>query len=526
MILNSDFRIHLQNLERIGLLRHVTKEVDKNWEISAVMRWVYHGNSEPRRYAVMFDHVKGYNIPVVVGAIGASYMTYAVSLGLDPMRPKTDLMDEIRKRWIKAIDHPIEPVLVSTGPCKENILLGDEVDIHKLPVPVWTPEKDRYWKEGYGFLTSPFHITKDPETGIRNVGTYRNMLRKEPDEMGIFPSLGTDLLLHIKKNEAKGWPTEIATVIGTDPTIGMTSVTTFPPEYDEMAISGGLRGTPIELVRCETVDLEVPATAEFVIEGKILPPHERSYEMEGPFGEFTGHQGGALLNPVYKITCITHRDNPIYQGFISEMPPSESSKLRHISTESLVLRQLEMLGIPGIVDINMPETTQSHITIISIKKLSMRHPAKVANALFSILQPGSGKIVIVVDDDIDVYDNDHLWWAVTFRTSMVPERMNIHFVEGLQAVKLDYSALPSFFSEGKIPPSMGQPAIGLFIDATRPFIPFPGVSLPPEKYLKKVRDIWESYHLPELEREDLPKAAQLEEEHLKSGIVTFPDADI
>lgn len=526
MIWNSDFRTHLQNLEAMGLLKHVTTEVDKNWEISAVMRWVYHGNSETKRYAVMFDRVKGYSIPVVVGAIGASYMTYAVSLGLDPTRPKPDLMGEIRKRWIKAINHPIEPILVKSGPCKENILLGDKVDIHKLPVPVWTPEKDRYWKEGYGFLTSPFHITKDPETGIRNVGTYRNMLRKERDEMGIFPSPGTDLLSHIKKNEAKGRPTEIATVIGTDPTIGMTSVTTFPPEYDEIAISGGLRGAPIELVRCETVDLEVPATAEFVIEGKILPPHERPYELEGPFGEFTGHQGGALLNPVYKITCITHRNNPVYQGFISEMPPSESSKLRHISTEALVLRQLEILGIPGIVDINMPETTQSHITIISIAKMSLGHPAKVANALFSILQPGSGKIIIVVDDDIDVHDDGHIWWALTFRTSMVPERMNMHFVEGLQAVKLDYSALSGLTAEGKIPPPMGRSATGLFIDATRPFIPYPGVSLPPVKYLRTVRDQWESYGLPDLERKDLPKSALLEEDHLKDGIITFPKVDI
>lgn len=111
MLSNLDFRTHLRNLETVGLLKHVTKEVDKNWEISAVMRWVYHGNSEPKRYAVMFDQVKGYDIPVVVGAIGASYMTYAVSLDLDPMQPKPDLMNEIRKRWIKAINDPIEPVL-------------------------------------------------------------------------------------------------------------------------------------------------------------------------------------------------------------------------------------------------------------------------------------------------------------------------------------------------------------------------------------------------------------------------------
>ena len=387
----KDFRTHLKNLEEMGLLKHVTKEVDKAWEISAVMRWVYHGNPEDKRYAVMFDHVKGYSTPVVVGAIAASYRTYAISLGIDPHQPRLNCLKEIRERWKKAVNQPLEPVLVKRGPCKENILLGDQVNIHKLPVPVWTPEKDRYWKEGYGFLTSPYHISKDPETGIRNVGTYRNMLRKEPDEMGIFPSPGTDLRSHVIKNEAKGRPTEIATVIGTDPTIGMTSVTGFPPEYDELGISGGLRGEPIEVVKCETVDIEVPATAEFVIEGKILPAQERPYEIEGPFGEFTGHQGGSLPNPIYKITCITHRNNPIYQAFISEMPPSESSKIRHISTEALVLRQLEMFGIEGIVDINMPETAQSHITIISIRKRSVGHPAKVANALFSLLQPGSGK---------------------------------------------------------------------------------------------------------------------------------------
>ncbi|HNU72495.1 MAG TPA: UbiD family decarboxylase [Thermodesulfobacteriota bacterium] len=520
-----DFRKHLERLEQTGLLRHVTTEVDKNWEISAVMRWVYHGNPENKRYAVMFDNVKGYTTPVVVGVIGASYLTYAVSLGIDPTQSKSEVLRQIRARWKKAIDDPIPPVMVSEGSCQEVVMAGSDVNMHKLPVPVWTPEKDRYWKEGYGFLTSPYHITKDPETGIRNVGTYRNMLRRERDEMGIFPSPGTDLFGHVNKNEAKGLPTEIATVIGAQPAVGLTSVTGFPPDYDEMAIAGGLCREAIEMVKCKTVNLEVPATAEFVIEGRILPPQDRPYEIEGPFGEFTGHQGGSLLNPIYKITCITHRKNPIYQGFISEMPPSESSKVRHLSTEALVLRQLDLLGVEGIVDINMPETAQSHISIVSIKKISVGHPAKVANALFSILQPGAGKIVIVVDDDVDVWDYDHVWWALTFRNSMVPSRMNTRLIEGLQAVKLDYSAIMEFSNERK-PPIMGLPATGLFIDATRPFIPYPGVSLPPAHYLLNARDQWETYNLPALERTDLPKPSVLEEEHLKKGFVVFPAVDI
>jgi UbiD family decarboxylase len=522
----SDLRSHLENLEALGLLRHVTTAVDKNWEISSVMRWMYHGNPEEKRYAVIFDKVTGFDIPVVVGAIGASYLTYAAALGLDPGKAKSELFKEIRQRWNHAISHPLDPVVVKAGPCKENILLGDKVDIHMLPVPVWTPEKDRYWKEGYGFLTAPYHISKDPDTGIRNVGTYRNMLRKEPDEMGIFPSPGTDLGVHVKKNEARGRATEIATVIGADPVIGMTSPTSFPADYDELAISGALRGRPIELVKCETVDLEVPASAEIVIEGKILPPQERPYEWEGPFGEFTGHQGGAVMNPIYKITCITYRGNAIYQAFISEMPPSESSKIRHLSTEGVVLRQLGMLGIEGIVDIHMPETAQSHITLVSIKKNSVGHPAKVANALFSILQPRSGKMVIVLDDDIDIRDYEHVWFALTFRTSMVPGRMHASFVGGLQGVILDYSALPSLPGKDDTPPRFGRPANGLFIDATRPFYPYPGVSLPPMKYLTKALDQWGKYGLPALERKDLPKSVQLEEEHLQQGIIRFPDPEI
>ena len=134
-------------------------------------------------------------------------------------------------------------------------------------------------------------------------------------------------------------------------------------------------------------------------------------------------------------------------------------------------------------------------------------------------------MVIVVDDDVDVSDYDNVWWALTFRTSMVPEKMNIHFVEGLQAVKLDYSALPSFSSK-RTPSLWGDAANGLFIDATRPFIPFPGISLPPAKYLIKARDQWSQYNLPALERKDLPKASSLEQEHLKQGIVVFPDVEI
>lgn len=518
-----DLREALAALEKKGLLKHVTQEVDKNWELSAIMRWVYQGYREEQRYAIMFDNVKDFSIPVVVGAIGSSYKSYALGLGIDPTgKSRTEVMAEIRKKWLNAMKHPIEPEIVSTGPCKENILKGDEINIHKFPVPVWTPEKDGNWEQGCGFITSAYHITKDPETGIRNMGTYRCMLRKTPNEMGISTQPGSHLTLHFRKNEKMGKFTEVATVIGAEPCIGMTSVTPIPVNVDELAVSGGLKGEPIELVKCETVDLEVPATAETVIEGRIRPEAERPYEVEGPFGEYTGYQGQSRFRPAYEMTCITHRNNAIYQAFISQMPPSESSKVRQIGWEWMVLSQLEAIGIGGIVDIHMVEGGGSVPVIVSIKKSGPGHAARIANAIFSI-QPRFSKLVIVTDDDIDIHDLENVIWAITFRTSLAPGREDIHFVKGLTAPDLDYSAAPSA-EEAMLRKRLGRvwPASGLLIDATRPYTPYPAVSLPPAKYLEQVRDRWGEYGLPDLEKTELPKCIVMEEEYLNEGIVTKP----
>lgn len=514
--MDDGLRGHLERLERQGLLRRVSQEVDKNTELSSVMRWVYMGFPEDQRFAIMFDNVKGYSIPVVAGAIGASYKTYAASLDIDPLQPRAQVMKEVRERWIQALDCPAAPTLVDTGPCKENVLKGKDVDIHKFPIPVWTPTKDRNWDKGFGFLTAPYHVTKDPETGVRNVGTYRNMTREEPNIMGIGIFPGSHIWHHVTKNEKRGRATEIATVIGAHPALGMAATTEVPYGVDELAVAGALRQAPFELVKCETVDLEVPADAEIVIEGRLLPPQERPYEEEAPFGEYTGYEGAARMSPVYQITCITHRNNPIYQAFISEMPPSESSKLRHIGFEALALRQLRALGIPGIVDINVPDTGQAAIAIVSIRKLGVGHPGRVASALFSILQPRWGKFVIVTDDDVDVYDLDNVLWAVAFRTCLAPDRRKIHFIGGLTAQVIDYSAATSAEELGN---KFDYASDGVLIDATRPFKPYPVVSLPPAEYLERAKDRWEAFGLPPLPKKDLPRSVLVEEEYLKEGIV-------
>ncbi len=517
----QDLRQFLSALEKHGLLRHVKTEVDKDWEISAIMRWIYHGHSEENRYGVIFDRVRGHSIPVVVGAVGGSYKTYALGLGIDPGGPRAETMAKIRERFATALDNPIKPVTVGRGACQENVLKGDQVDLHRLPVPVWTPEKDGNWEKGLGFLTAPCHITKDPDTGIYNMGTYRSMVREQRNEIGINFSIASHIQNHVRKNEARGKPTEVATVLGPDPAVMMASVTRVPEDADEIAVAGGLRGESVEMVRCRTIDLEVPASAEIVIEGRILPQKERPFEIEGPFGEVTGYQGCATYSPVCEISCITFRNNPIYQAFLSQMPPSESSKVRQIGLESLTLKKLADSGVEGIEDISMPEGSQGRFIVVSIRKSDSGHAERAARAVFKILQPRYAKFVIVTDDDVDIYDLDTLIWAITFRTSLTPDRRGVHFIEGLSATALDYSAAPSLEEElRKRSGDYGWPGVGLFIDATRPYEPYPVTSLPPPQYLERAITAWKRYGLPDLERESLPRSVVVEEEYLKVGKVT------
>lgn len=517
--MSYDLRMHIDALERHGLLRRVRREVDKNWELSAIMRWVYIGYEESKRYSVLFEHVKGYEFPVVVGATGASYKTYAVALGIDPDQPRAKVMGEIRRKFIHALKNPLPTVRVDSGPCKERIDRGSAVNMHKFPIPVWTPVKDCGWEEGRGFLTSTYCMSRDPDTGIRNVGTYRMMIRPEPNVTGIAATFGAHIMQHVRKNEERGRATEIATVIGGDPVIGMVSTTQIPYGVDELAVAGALRGSPIPVVRCETVDIDVPADAEIVIEGRLPPEKERPYEPEAPFGEYTGYQGSAKLSPVNEISCISYRKDCIYQAFISQMPPSESSKVRHIGFESLILKHLQDLGFDEVVDINIPEGAQVGVIIVSIRKQDAGQPARIAQAIFSLLQPRWGKFIIVTDDDVDIYDLDNVFWAITFRTSLAPGRRNIHFLEGMIAQILDYSAANAIED---LKSRWDWPSDGVLIDATRPYAPYPVVSLPPAQYLTRALESWKEYGLPELDRKEIPQCLVVEEDYLRKGLAALP----
>ncbi len=509
-----DFREFLAILEQHDLLRRVKTEVDKNWELSCVSRWTFLGMPEDKRYAIFFENVKGFNIPVVVGAVAASYKTYAVALGIDPSKPRSDVIGSIRERWVKALRNPIKPRLVNGGACKEVIMKDEDVDIHFLPVPVLTPDKDG----GEGYLTCAHHFTKDPQSGLRNVGIYRCMIRADKNKIGTMPSPRSHAMIHIKKNGAAGKSTDVAIALGADPTLAMTAGVPVPIGVDELDIAGGLVQEPLELVRCETVDLEVPASSEIIIEGKILAPNEYPYEEEGPFGEYTGYQGSPTISPVIHVTCITHRKAPIYHALLSEFAPSESSRLRTLYLESKIINDMNALGLPGIIDVYVPEAGQAGVIIVSIRKMYEGHPAQVANAIFSIIQPRYGKFVIITDDDIDIRNLESVMWAVVFRTALTPKKRNLWFLEGIRNHSLDYSAISSL-NEKESADRMG---VGVTIDATRPYRPYPVVALPPQKYLQIVKDEWEKYGLPSLENKEIPKCVLNEELNIREGISAYP----
>jgi UbiD family decarboxylase len=466
-----DLREYLQVLESKGLLCHVTAEVDKDWEISAVCRQTFRKIPQDRRPALMFDHIKGYDIPLVVGILGGSRRIYATAL-------ETDL-DGVWDKWQRG-KNPIPPRLVRSGSCQEIVHLGDQANIEMLPAPVWTVGQDPG-----PYHTSPFVISRDPETRVQNVGTYRVQV-KGPRRGGMMINPQRGMRLHMQKNEAKGAPTEAAILFGTDPVVGLTSVSPFPMGVDELAAAGGIRGEPVEVVKCLTVDLEVPATAEIVVEGKVV-----GYEAEGPFGEYAGYMGAGGNNPLFEVTCITHRKNPIYQAFLSQMPPSESSCIKSFGRELEIRRHLRQnLGLP-VHDVCLPESGSATATVIvSLKKQNRFQPLKAMMGIWS-MNAGLAKIVIVVDDDINIRDPWQVDWAIAFR--MQPSE-DIRIVANTDPITLDPSQP---LKDGKPLPAAEQVSSKLGIDATRKHT-YPPPSVPPKEHLDKVAAMWERYGIQEV----------------------------
>lgn len=480
----SDVREHLKALEERGKLRRIKREINKDTELMPLVRWQFRGLPEEERKAFLFENVvdvkgKRYAMPVSVGTLAANTEIYAIGLMCRP--------EEIHERWTKAQLDPIPPVIVREGPAHEIVRQGKDLlnghGLDMIPVPISTPGFDNA-----PYLSSANWITKDPESGIYNIGNYRGQIKAPNRTGGLF--VGQHMGQHWKKCMAKGIPLEAAIAIGVVPSVAYAATAKLPYDFDEYRLAGGLAGRPIELVKCVTVDLEVPATAEIVIEGRIPTDF---VEPEGPFGEYPGYMGHRGLSPYLEVACITHRRDAIYTALMSQFPPSESSKIKHTGTEQVFYKFLRYdSGNPAVLDVAIHDEVSGSGQAYCVVKMKKTNAGDVWRALNATtgFSGSFAKICIAVDEDIDIRDPAMINWAISFN---VRPDQDVMIAKG-KSPGLDPSAYPP-----GIPPHESRMAssAALLIDATRPW-PYPPVSLPRKEFMERSRAIWEELGLPAL----------------------------
>lgn len=480
----GDLREYIETLEAKDKLFRIKREIHKDTELVPLVRWQFQGLPERKRKAFLFENVIGargkrYTGSVLVAAHAPSREIYAIGMKCHP--------EEITDRWAKGQLHPIEPNLGEKGPVQEEIHIGDGLLSHdgleEFPIPLTTPGFDNA-----PYLSAACWVSKDPETGIRNVGVYRGMV-KSNTRLGINCLAPQHLRTHWEKCREKGIPLQAAIVIGALPAICYAGVNKLPYGLDEYTVAGGIMGEPVTLVKCKTVDLEVPANAEIVIEGKL--PTD-SLEREGPHAEHTGYVGLGQPNPYFNATCITHRKNPIYTVFVDQFPPSEDTKIRQIGYEATYYKFLRHdCNIPGILEVAFHEESGgAQFIVIRMKKRYTTEAWQALNGA-AAFNPLHGKYIIAVDDDIDPRDLNSVLWALCYR---VQPHQDIRITPGKTAA-LDPSAI---IPEKLLGSKERAQTSAMLIDATRKW-EYPPVALPKKEFMEGARRIWEEEGLPSLE---------------------------
>jgi UbiD family decarboxylase len=424
----TDLRKFLDLLESSGDLLRIRTEVDPVHEIAAYIR----KTSDRHGPALLFEKVKGYDTPVV-GAVFAHRRLMLRALGTTEERAVAD--------FLRALEALESPKRVASGPCKEVVLRGDEADLTRFPVPTYCAQ------DSGPYITAGVVVSKDPEDGGRNASIYRLEV-KGPRRIGVLAPPPHHLGLHYQKADAAGRPLEVAVALGVGPAVHIATQWEAPYGVDELSLAGALQGSPLEVVGCETVDLEVPASAEIVIEGR-MPPGVR--EMEGPFGEYTGYYTAAYPKPVLEVTAITHRRNPIFQAMLTGEPTTENHVLKMIPMEASCYAMLKR-RFPSVQAVHFHGA--GGVGLMAIISLKQRTPNEARSVLAMMLGAQGNKLVIIVDDDVDIFDLDKVMWAVCTRCQADRDVMILPRMMGWQ---LDPSA-----------PQIGTYAV-MGIDATRPF---------------------------------------------------------
>jgi 4-hydroxy-3-polyprenylbenzoate decarboxylase len=478
----DDLRDFVRALEKRGELKRVPFEVDPHLEITEFAdRSVKNGGP-----AFLFEKPKGSEVPVLINAFASDKrMEIALEATADEiagriaelieMRKPEGLMGKLKMLPKLADLASVFPKSVSSGPCK-GVIRRDDFTLDHFPILHCWPQ------DGGRFITLPMVFSRNPDTGKRNCGCYRLQVY-DGRTTGMHWQTHKQGAEHYRRLQASGQAPsgqakrmDIAVAIGADPATMYSAILPLPPDLDEMMLAGFLRGKPVEMVKCETSDLEVPANAEIVLEGYVEIGELRR---EGPFGDHTGFYSLEDDYPVFHITCITHRKDPIYATTIVGPPPMEDFYMgRAIERIFLPLMRLQL---PEVRDISMPAEGIFHnLILVSIRKSYPGHARKVMHAIWGLGQAMFSKCIVVVDEDVNVQDVREVSWKAL--NNIDPER-DIQFVMG-PVDSLDHSSrLPNYGSKMGIDATKKWPGEGF----TRPW---PDVIRMPDEVRHRVDTLW------------------------------------
>ena len=450
-----------------------------------LVRWQYRGGiAEAARKAFLFTNVtdaRDRSFPggsVVIGVFAGTPAIYAIGLNRKA--------EEIGAAWLHAIANPVAPrILSGPVPCQELVVTGDGLNdegkgLDALPIPISTPGWDIA-----PYITAGLWITRDPETGVQNMGVYRGNL-KAPGRIAVMMERSTLAggYLHWQKYRERGEPMPVAVVLGAPPIVEFTGPQKLPIGVDEITVAGGLAGGPINVVKAKSVDLLVPAEAHVIIEGLI---NTRELEPEGPFGESHGYMALEEYNFQMRVTAITRRRSYIIPSIISQVTPSESSVIKKVAYEPLYLAHLrDGLNIKGVTRVSLHEPLTNLRRFLFITVAKGTPPTEIWRALYGAASymPAIGKFCIAIDEDIEPTDTDAVLWALAYRCNPIedihiaPNRGRGHGPE-IKSAANDSTLLADATAKGALPP----------------------IALPKREYMERAKALWEELGLPALRPE-------------------------
>lgn len=417
----KDVREFIAKLEEEGEALRIEEEIDWNLEAGAILR----RSAEAGLPAPFFQKIKGYPAGYrLFGNGAANFRRMAIMMGMKPDTHPRELIEEYGRRRQRLI----KPVLVKNGPCKENILTGDKVDLLKFPVPlIHDGDGGRYI--GTWHVT----ITRDLDSGWVNWGMYRHMVHNKNTIGILLASMGKHLwMMYSQGYVPRNKPMEVAIAIGVEPVSTMCAASPLPPGISEVEVVGGIRGEPVELIKCETIDIEVPATAEIVIEGEIRPNDTMD---EGPFGEFTGYMSGKKSpRPAIRVKAVTHRNNPILTMSCPGIPVDDDA-IFSLTKAAELLEALRAQRKP-VSSVFVPLETTHMLAIVAVSKA--RYPGvaeDIAHAIWASASAGhETPYIIVVDDDTDPFNLNEVFHTLITKCHPVRGIVRLERASGISII--------------------------------------------------------------------------------------------